>query len=252
MKHWLVSLAAVASMATNANPLDPFTAEYKVYYGNIELGGARYQLEKTSSEQFQYKFDSSLSFLVLSDKRKMSSEFSRDQQQLQPIRFMHDRKGTGSDFNEQTAFLKGAQLIHSRYKGEKAKFDYDRPIFDPLMVQLQLRLDLYNSEAKGHEDGEYHYEMVKDNEIEEYGFKDAGTETITVNDISYDTIKLEVIRNSKKRKTVVWFAPELDYLPVQLAHFEKDSKQLNIRLASYQPSVVANQTDVATLDNPIP
>ncbi|GLP96186.1 DUF3108 domain-containing protein [Paraferrimonas sedimenticola] len=231
MKSWWIPAIALAALPALAQPLTPHEAEYKVYYGNIELGGARYQLNQVDPTHFQYRFDSSLSLLVLSDKRQITSEFELEGDQLYPIRFMHDRKGTGSDFTEQTAYLKDRGVIHSRYKGERAKIDYDKRLFDPLMVQLQLRMDLHNAE----EIGEYYYEMVKDNEVDDYGFRSAGTETITVNDKQYDTVKLVVIRDSDKRETFIWFAPELDFMPVQLAHFEKGSKQLNIRLHSYHP-----------------
>ncbi len=212
----------------NHSPMTPHTAEYKVHYGSIALGQARYQLPAPQDNYHTYKFDSDLHLLVLSDKRHVKSEFTRDGNTLIPLRYMHDRKGTGSDYREQAAFAKGQSAVHSRYKGEKIKLPYDTALFDPLMAQLQVRLDL----TQGKQELKYH--MVKENEIEEYEFTIVGKEQVTLASGTYDTIKLEVVRDSKKRQTFFWMAPELSYLPVRLSHFEKGSKQLDIQLLSYE------------------
>lgn len=93
------------------------------------------------------------------------------------------------------------------------------------MVQLQFRLDL----AAGKEP--LAYELVKDNEIDDYRFKIVGKERMTLDSGVYNTVKLEVVRDSTKRQTFVWMAPDLGWLPVRLTHFESGSKQLDIKLA---------------------
>lgn len=209
-------------------PMTPYTAEYKVNYGSIGLGQARYQLPAPQGKYHTFKFDSDLHLLVLSDKRHVRSEFTREGDSLVPMRYMHDRQGTGSDYREQAAFAKGQNTVHSRYKDEKIKLPYDTALFDPLMAQLQVRIDL----AKGKQ--QLKYNMVKENEIEEYEFKILGEEKVILPSGSYDTIKLEVVRESTKRQTLFWMAPSLSYLPVRLSHFEKGSKQLDIQLLSYE------------------
>lgn len=209
------------------SPLTPHTAEYQVNYGNIELGKARYKLPPSDNDQFTYQFDSALSLLMLTDVRQIRSEFSLVDGQLVPMRYSQQRDGTGPSFNEQSAFAKTQGVVHTRYKDEKGKLPYEGVLFDPLMVQLQFRLDL----SAGKEP--LHYKMVKDNEIDEYDFKIVGNERLTIESGSYETVKIEVIRSSKKRQTFFWMAPDLSYLPVRLTHFEKGDKQLDIKLLNY-------------------
>ena len=220
---FLVSL----SVAASPTPLTPHTAEYQVNYGSIELGKARFQLPQAEGNLYHYRFDSAVSLLVLSDRRNVRSDFTLDNNQLSPMRYTHNRKGTGPSFQEQAAFAREQEVVHSRYKDERSKLDYIDTLYDPLMVQLQFRLDL------AHGKKELHYAMVKEGEVDEYDFKIIGKERMNIESGSYETIKIEVVRDSKKRQTFFWMAPDLAYLPVRLTHFEKGSKQLDIKLLSY-------------------
>ncbi len=215
-------------VASSPSPLTPHTAEYQVNYGSIELGKARFQLPKAEGNLYHYRFDSDISLLVLSDRRNVHSDFIHEKNQLIPMRYIHNRKGTGSNFQEQAAFARKQKVIYSRYKDERIKLDYTDTLYDPLMVQLQFRLDI----AQGKK--ELNYTMVKEGKLDRYDFSIIGKEIMNIESGSYETIKVEVVRDSKKRQTFFWMAPELGYLPVRLTHYEKGSKQLDIKLLSYQ------------------
>lgn len=210
------------------SPLTPHSTSYNVYYGSISLGHANYQLPKTETGYYEYLFESDLSLLMLSDTRSLKSNFTLEDGGLEPFRYQHDRKGTGKDYTEQTAFAKAQQFIHTIYKNEALKLDYEKAVFDPLMVQLQFRMDVISQKRP------LSYRMVKDKEIDEYDFKIIGPEQITVDGGTFKTIKFEVVRSSTKRQTFFWMAPDLAYLPVRLSHFSKGSKQLDIQLSSYK------------------
>jgi hypothetical protein len=216
------------SQAPALTPLTPHKAQYRVFYGSIELGLANYELPRHETGLYRYEFHSNVSLLMISDQRRIKSEFMVDANHLQPYRYTHERSGTGSDYSEHTSFFKSQHNIFTIYKNEKADLAYDGAIFDPLMVQLQFRLDLAASEAIDA------YKMVKEKEVDEYKFKLVGEERLTLDSGTYDTIKIEVIRDSTKRQTFFWMAPKLAYLPVRLSHFSKGSKQLDIQLDTYQ------------------
>ncbi|MCW3172041.1 DUF3108 domain-containing protein [Shewanella subflava] len=215
-------------------PLTPQTAHYKAYYGSFELGDAKFTLPKTDSGYYNYFFESEVGLLMLSDERKLQSDFTLENGKLVPFRYVHERTGTGSEYTEQTAFARSQNFIHTIYKLDALKLDYQETIFDPLMVQLQFRMDVINNKRP------LNYKMVKEKEVDEYDFKIIGNETITVAGGTFDTVKFEVVRNSTKRQTFFWMAPKLAYLPIRLSHFSKGSKQLDIQLADY------------TFDNPLP
>ncbi|MBE8168247.1 MAG: DUF3108 domain-containing protein [Shewanella sp.] len=207
------------------SPLTPQTAEYKVLYGSIELGKARFKLEK-NNELYQYSFDSDLSLLVLSDKRHVSSEFTVTDEHVNPIRYFHDREGTGRDYQSQLVFLKQQGNVYGKYKGDKSEFKYQDDLFDGLSVQMQLRLDLANKTE------DLKYQIIKSNKISKYQFSIIGREAVTIDQKTYQTIKLKVERKKKKRQTFIWLAPDLAYLPVKLSHSKKGKKQLEVQLLS--------------------
>ncbi|MGL4714047.1 MAG: DUF3108 domain-containing protein [Shewanella sp.] len=220
-------------------PLTPQTAEYQVNYGDIKLGKAKYTLPSAEDGVFKYRFDSDLSLLLLTDVRHILSEFTQKDTQLSPLRYIQQRQGVGPNYTEQTAFAKAQGFIHTRYKDEKGKFTYDDKIFDPLMVQLQFRLDMLAGKEV------LDYKMIKDNEVDEYKFQVIGKERMNIGSGSYNTVKIEVVReNKKKRQTFFWMAPDLAYLPVRLTHFEKGSKQLDIMLLNYHFDEVPSQQTI--------
>ncbi|NRD73912.1 DUF3108 domain-containing protein [Shewanella sp. VB17] len=230
-KHLIIASCLLNSsfaITAELSPLTPQRAEYQVNYGNIELGKARYQLPIAEGNVYQYRFDSDVSLLMLSDRRNIRSDFTLKGDQLTPMRYTHNRQGTGPEYQEQAAFAKSQSVVHSRYKDERAQLPYTNLLYDPLMVQLQFRLDMVQGKKN------LHYAMVKEGEIDEYDFRIIGKERMNIDSGSYETIKIEVVRDSKKRQTFFWMAPDLGYLPVRLTHFEKGSKQLDIKLVNYQ------------------
>jgi hypothetical protein len=217
-----------AEQAAILSPLTAHIAQYKVFYGSIELGVANYRLPATNSGFYSYYFDSDVSLLIISDQRHLKSEFTLENSKLVPFRYSQERTGTGSDYSEQTAFAKTQKFIHTIYKQEALKLPYEEKVFDPLMVQLQFRMDLAANLRP------LDYKMVKEKEVDDYQFRVLGKEKVTIESGTYDTVKVEVVRDSSKRQTFFWMAPDLAYLPVRLSHFSKGSKQLDIQLASYQ------------------
>ncbi|MBT1445988.1 DUF3108 domain-containing protein [Shewanella sp. JM162201] len=224
----LLSLSFGTTAAQPQSALTPFEADYRVMYGDIGLGKAHFSLPQGKDNYYEYLFTSELSLLILSDERSIKSKFRLTERGLEPMVFNHQRTGTGPDFSEQVAFLKDKSIVRSNYKGEHVELPFTDKLFDTMMVQLQFRMDL----LAGSEKLEYH--MVKDNEVDEYSFKRVGPEAITIDGKTYNTLKLEVIRDNNKRKTVVWMAPELAYLPVRMTHFEKGDKQLDVQLTGYR------------------
>ncbi|MCL1076844.1 DUF3108 domain-containing protein [Parashewanella spongiae] len=221
---FIITLLILSSSAfATLSPLLPQTAEYRVLYGSIDLGKARYTLDKIN-DQFNYKFESELSLLVLSDRREVSSEFVVTNDHVNPIRFFHEREGTGSDYQAQLVFLKSQEKVYGKYKHEKLEFNYANDLYDILSVQVQLRLDLANKKE------DLNYKIIKSNKISDYQFNIVGTEVININQRNYQTIKLMVERKKKKRQTLIWLAPELAYLPVKLTHSKKGKKQLEVQL----------------------
>ncbi|WP_111496655.1 DUF3108 domain-containing protein [Marinobacter bohaiensis] len=98
---------------------------------------------------------------------------------------------------------------------------------DPLSYQLQLQQDIRLGKQT------MHYQVIDKNRIEEDTFAVLGEETLNGEFGSVNTIKVEKVREEEaKRTTLMWFAPEWDYLLVRLLQIEKDGTRYEIHLES--------------------
>lgn len=228
MRTLLSLLFVLLFQPLHAVELQEFTADYGVFYGDIELGKATYRFTHAGGGQYRFDFSSELSFLIFSDERVVRSEFTLEDWRLRPSFYSHDRKGTGRDYLEEIHFDPAKNIIRSTYLKESREYPYEDDVVDGLTVQLQLMLDL----QRGVE--QMKYKIIDFNRIREREFKFAGQETIQLEGVDYPSVIYQVVRDNNKRKTQMWFSTEHNYLPVQMVHFSKGKKKFNAHLVSYR------------------
>jgi len=223
----LISLALIAQ-PLHASELQPFIADYEIFYGDIRLGKANYRFSHTQDEDYRFDFVSNLRFLIFSDDRVVSTELSYEDSQLLPRYYSHDRKGTGRDYFEEIRFDHSKNLIRSTYGKESQEFAWEKDVVDGLTVQLQLMLDLQRGIKRPK------YKILDVNRIREREFSFVGEETIKLADEDYHSVIYQVVRDNDRRKTQMWFSPERNYLPVQMVHYSKGKKRFNAHLVKYR------------------
>ncbi len=64
-------------------------------------------------------------------------------------------------------------------------------------------------------------------------YEKLGTESVKTDAGTFDTVKYRRHRIGSSRSAVIWFAPELEYLPVQMQHFKGDKKTGTVTLEHY-------------------
>lgn len=210
-----------------ASEIKGFTADYGIYYGNIHLGTASYRFGHVKENIYHFDFVSDLRFLIFSDERIVRSENFYEDQHLRPSYYSHDRKGTGPDYFEEIRFDRSENLIRSTYKDDSQEFAYEEDIIDGLSVQLQMMLDLRRGIKQPK------YKILDVNRIREREFSFVSEETISVFNVTYQSVMYQLVRDNDRRKTQIWFSPEHNYLPVQMVHFAKGKKKFNARLIRF-------------------
>ncbi|MCK8515476.1 DUF3108 domain-containing protein [Methylonatrum kenyense] len=84
---------------------------------------------------------------------------------------------------------------------------------DELLSQLRLLLAVRAGET------EMTFSVVDDDgEVDEYHFEVVGRETVETGEGELDTIRVDRVGGSSNRRTRMWFAPELEYVPVKVQH----------------------------------
>ncbi|GAA5187552.1 DUF3108 domain-containing protein [Ferrimonas gelatinilytica] len=221
----LCTCALAASAVARADLYTPFQAQYEVYHGSSSLGGGRYELEKLAENRYRLGYESAVKYLFLSDKRTEHTEFTVTDEGLMPQHYRMERSGSGPDFGAEITFDHGSDNIHAQYKKRQAEFELTPPIYDSLLYQQQLRLDVANGVT------EMYYPFIQKTGRREYHFKVTGTETLKLPFGTLETVKIERIRDpNSEKETIFWLVPELDYIVARLAHFEEGKLKADMQL----------------------
>jgi len=203
----------------------PYSAEYYAYRSGAKLGKAEQNLSKLENNTYQLFYQSKLSLLFLSDKRKETSRFLMQDGVITPISYRYSRTGTGSDKKLDVEFDGQNKLI-------KISPDKTLPWNNELDNQL-YSLDVRKKLSKG--DTQTQYQMINSRgQQRQYGIQVLGNESLELPYGTLETIKTKIIRSSKKRETFIWFAPQLDYVMVRLQQFKEGKEQGDIKLSRYQ------------------
>lgn len=231
-------LLSLSFMVTGIE-LCPYHAEYKAYRSGSKLGKASQQLEVLNDHQYRLTYQSHASFLFLSDHRHEVSLFSQQGEQLTSLNYQYTRTGTGSDKELQAVF---DPIEHRILINNEAYLPWQDEQ-DNQLYQLTIKQYLA--------DGQTSFSLPVLNyrgEKEQYDFALQGKEQIKLPYGKIDALKIARIRDSKKRETFIWFAPELNYLMVRIRQLKEGDEQLDIRLSQYTPETCSPSNKSATAD----
>jgi len=109
---------------------------------------------------------------------------------------------------------------------------------DLLSLQMQLTRDLKNDSLKPV------YKVIKDNTVKNYTVTELGEDTFNLGKTSYKTIKIQQQREGSSRRSVLHFAPELDYILVQMKQFKGTKQRASFTMYGYKDLGVATIKDI--------
>ena len=117
------------------------------------------------------------------------------------------------------------QTVSGEFEGESFSMALVPGALDPMGYQLQLRQDLKAGKTR------MEYQVTDDGDFDRDEFAVIGQEVLDTKLGKVDTVKVEKVRAPrKKRSTVMWFAPELDYLLVRLVQIESNGSRYEINI----------------------
>lgn len=217
-----VPIAAADQSASSE--LQPISATYSATMdkGLSINGSATRTLEQQEDGSWLYEFNVD-SFIA--DIRE-SVTFRWQNQRVVPLEYRYTLEGLMvKDRSRAISFNQAADTVSGSYEGDSFTMDMAEHALDPLGFQLQLRQDLKAGKR------EMTYAVVDDGNFEHDRFAVLEQETRTTRFGELDTIKVEKVRDDdSKRETLMWFAPELDYLLVRLVQVEPDGSRYEVIL----------------------
>ncbi|MDM8569704.1 DUF3108 domain-containing protein [Thiotrichales bacterium HSG1] len=194
----------------------PFTAKYSLYAKGIPVGKGTRSLIAHKNGNFEFKSTAKTTGLAAFF-RKMNIEetslFVKTNGKIQPLKYVY--RQTGKKFRLKTVIFDWLKNIAtSKFKDKTSLISLKDKTLDKLLYQLVLMQELQQGKRN------LRYRVASKDKITTYVPKFVGTEYIETGIGELETVKYE--RVSSNRRTSLWCATKLHYLPVQVEHVEKN------------------------------
>ncbi|MCK5877969.1 MAG: DUF3108 domain-containing protein [Candidatus Marithrix sp.] len=202
----------------------PFTAKYSLYVKGLPVGEVTRSLTAQKNGKFEFKTMAKTTGLAAFF-RKMTIEeksiFTRIKNKVQPLEYLY--RQTGKKARLKTVFFDWSQNIaNNKFKDKTHRVKLEENVLDKLLYQVVLMQELQQGKRK------LKYKVVSKGKITTYIPKFLGTESIKTGVGKFKTLKYSKISNN--RRTTLWCATKLHYLPIQVEHVEKNGDVFKILL----------------------
>ena len=197
--------------------LSPFEITYKAKYSGKGIPitvKAKRNLSRDENKGWTFRFTAKSMLAKINE----FTDFTMDQAQLMPQRYVYKRSGLVKDKHDRLTFnWNDNQAFNQSLKSEWS-VDLQPNTFDKLSYQLQLRLDLSQGKKS------FQYYVADRGRIKPYTFEIIREETLDTKIGEQETIVVERIENKEKRRVTIWFAKNLNYTLLKLEQKEKDGE----------------------------
>ena len=221
MNKCLIScLFLLFSSTLFAQVLPDFSANYLIRLNGIQAGELKRSLvtQPDGNRLFKSQTQAKGVFAFFKPEKIVeTSLYQHHDNTIVPQHYRYIRTGGKKDKTMALDFDWQEQQLHIDDKKRPWSLALTEGTLDKLVYQLALMTDL----AANHH--QFNYQIADGGKIKQYKITEISRETISTPLGNIETIKLTRERNRPKdRKTTLWCAPSLNYLPVMLEHIEKD------------------------------
>jgi hypothetical protein len=196
--------------------IQPFTATYHVYAKGLQIGIGIRRLEVLDNQEYLFSSKSETTgffSLLRKDNIIESSRFVIEAGQIKPLEYNYHHTGAKKEHHQIILFHWDENIAVGIKQDKPWEIPLDTNILDKMSYQLAIMQAL---RLKNHD---LSYKIVDDGKIKQYKPTLAKTEILQTKLGDLEVIKFE--RSDAKRRTTLWFAPKLQFLPVKVEHDEK-------------------------------
>ena len=220
----LLIVGTIADAAQFPPPLQPtpFEAKYSASYNGLPIETTRTLAKSGETFEAVTEADNFLGSIREAETFRVDDKGSVDSTSYQ-----YSRSILGKERTENSSFTANGRRASNTYKGETLRFDSVDHLLGPLGYQTQMQLDLLRGAS------DLRYAVLSRGKIRDYQFARQGNEAISTSLGTLDTIVVDRLRTESTRKTRIWLAPNLGYLPVKLVQ-EEDGERYEMQIESYR------------------
>ncbi len=225
-----VAALLCAFSAAQANDTVPtYTAHYDVEYRGRRIGDSVHTLEQ-QGETYRFTSVTQARGIARLLRRRPLVEESRFELQdgmPRPLEFsLEDGTRRGED-NLTIDFDWTSGVAQVATEDGRLELPLEPGVHDRATLQLALMLELEAAAAPSAS-----HPLIDDTSIKVYDYELAGEETLDTAAGTYETIKIVQRREDSSRYTLIWFAPDLRYLPVRIEQRREDETLTSLQLES--------------------
>lgn len=203
------------------NQPTPFEADYIIRVKGTKIARMTRHFSRLESGMYQYRSETrtmGLISLFRKDHIIETSNWHLDDQRLVPIDYYYDHSGGNRDRRVSIKFDWENSRITNSIDGSSWKMPTTPDILDKLLYQLALMYDLQAGKRS------FNYTVADGGKTKVYNFEIIGEEIVATPLGDLNTIKLERHKPNSRRKSTLWCAKDLEYLPIKVENIEKDGK----------------------------
>jgi hypothetical protein len=190
----------------------PFSASFSVFRGPIPLGKLELEFTLDGSFEYSYRAHTQPGFLIGWFSGNEAIEESRGQgvsEVVVPKEYSY-RETNDEEDDADVRFDWKALKAYTSSGGVTWAQEIESGTQDRLSQQLMVRLEL----ARGKK--EVAYQVADGGKLKHYLFRVVEMEPVNTPLGEFHCLKVERSKESRKPDYTIWFAPELDYLPVRI------------------------------------
>lgn len=216
---------ASQSLFAQDTTLTEFSANYNGYRNGLKIGTAKQSLVQREDGLYQLNYESHASLFILSDHREEESVFALEDDKLIPLSYQYERTGTGKD-----------KFLTINFDDDLHQFTVNQDVPQKWTNELDNQLYRYDFQRKLSINApKLTYDIINSRgDAKTYRLAIVEEETLKLPYGELSTVKAKIVRDSNKRETFIWFAPELDYLMVRLQQFKNGKEQADVQLATLE------------------
>jgi hypothetical protein len=204
-----------------------FTASYSVSKGNLALG--KIQRALSTAENGHYYFVSVTEptglAAAFTGKIEERSLWSYQDHQIRPLHY--EKAGDKKSRNLNLVFDWPGAIVKNTPEDNVWELPLSPGTQDTLSYQIAIMYDLQQGKT------DLSYLVVDKRKLKTYRFALAGEETLNTPLGSLSTLKIQRT-DSAEKITVLWCAPDLDYLPIRIEQSEKGGEPFSMTLISVE------------------
>jgi len=214
-------------LASEIAPIPAYSAQYDVSREGMKIGETirSYTVDDQQIGTFEaYTKTTGIAAWFVKDKVLERSTFSYQPPQIVPLTYLYSRTGGKKERHAELTFDWENKRITNDVDQTPWKMELPLGTLDKYVYQIQVMIDLGLGKTR------MDYLIADGGKLKNYPLEVVGEEQLKTKLGKLDTVVLKKVGD--KRKTTMWCAKELNYLPVRITQTETDGSDYEAEIIS--------------------